>query len=218
VSARIREYKGKDIVVRYDVKRCIHAEECVKGLPTVFAKDRRPWVDPDGAGADYVAEVVERCPTGALYHERTDGGPGEELPGQNTVTVTVDGPLYVAGEVDTLLGDGSVVSTDTRVAYCRCGASENKPFCDGRHADAGFEAPGAIAESRPDSQEIAAGEKLAVTLAGNGPLLLKGPVTVRGAGGEDTVARNSVALCRCGASQKKPFCDGSHKNIDFVAD
>jgi CDGSH-type Zn-finger protein len=110
------------------------------------------------------------------------------------------------------------VGADTRVAYCRCGASENKPFCDGRHADAGFQALGGIAEDRPDSQEISGGGKLTVNVASNGPLVLQGPVTVRSADGGDTVTRNAVSLCRCGASQKKPFCDGTHKEIGFTAE
>ncbi len=217
MSDKIREYEGKDVVVRYDVNRCIHAEECVRGLPEVFDRDRRPWVDPDGAAVDRVAEVIERCPTGALYYERRDGGAAEVVPDENAVTIAADGPLYVRGAVETLRGD-EVVVTDTRIAYCRCGASEHKPYCDGRHEEVGFQAPGTIAADRPEAEEIAGCGKLTVTVLGNGPLLLKGPVTVRSADGADAVTRNQVALCRCGGSEKKPFCDGTHKQIGFTAE
>jgi len=68
-----KEYRGKEILVRYDVDACIHAAECVRGLGTVFDTARRPWVSPDDAPADLVAEVVLRCPSGALSYERLDG-------------------------------------------------------------------------------------------------------------------------------------------------
>ena len=81
MSGKTRRYEGNDIVVEYDARRCIHVAECVHGLPAVFEKDRRPWVDADGAAADRVAEVVIRCPTGALHFVRKDGGTDEPVPG-----------------------------------------------------------------------------------------------------------------------------------------
>jgi len=138
MSGKVHEYEGQSVVVTYDAKRCIHAAECVHGLPGVFDPKARPWVAPDAAGADELAEVVARCPTGALHLTRRDGGGAEAAPGENTITVEADGPLYAAGDLEVVDAEGSVLLTDTRIALCRCGASKNKPFCDGSHWDNDF--------------------------------------------------------------------------------
>ena len=135
----VHEYTGGDIDVTWDQARCIHAAECVRGLPAVFDTERRPWVAPDEAAAAAVADVVVRCPTGALHFERHDGGPAETVPDTNTVTLATDGPLYLHGDLELKNADGDTRLRDTRVALCRCGASANKPFCDGTHASVGFE-------------------------------------------------------------------------------
>jgi len=137
--AKIREYDGDGIVVRYDALRCIHAAECVKGLRSVFNPKNRPWVDASAAAADEVADVVARCPTGALKFERTDGGAQETPPKEQSVRLVPDGPLYVHGRIQVEDADGRVIATENRVALCRCGASENKPFCDNSHKRVGFE-------------------------------------------------------------------------------
>ena len=218
MSEKIREYEGKDITIKFGARRCIHAAECVNGLPGVFEKDRRPWVDADARSADEVARVVARCPTGALHFERTDGGAAEAIPGDNSVRLEADGPVYLSGDIEIVDVEGALILKDTRVALCRCGASEKKPFCDGRHSDAGFRASGDFPENRPDDQEIVPGEKLTVTRRPNGPLMLAGPVTISNADGSDQITRMKVSLCRCGASNRKPFCDGTHKAIGFAAD
>ena len=138
---KIREYEGAEITVAWDAGRCIHAAECVHGLPTVFDSKARPWITPDGAAADAVRQVVARCPTGALYI------PGESGPGQldahpggqpARIEVSAEGPLYVQGRVTVVDHEGNEVIQDTRLALCRCGASKRKPFCDGSHAEIGF--------------------------------------------------------------------------------
>ncbi len=218
MSAKVREYAGKDVVVRYDVKRCIHAAECVNGLPKVFDPDRRPWVDPDAAAADPIVEVIMRCPTGALHFQRKDGGAAEPVPDLNLITVSVDGPLYARGMLQVVNNDGTLKLEDSRVALCRCGASENKPFCDGRHSEAGFKAGASWAEAKPKPKEFVPGGELRVTPRPNGPLLVKGRVEIHSTdGGQTSFHDGQTALCRCGASRKKPFCDGSHKQIGFAA-
>ncbi len=137
--AKSREYSGNGIVVTYDVRRCIHAEECVHGLPSVFDPDRRPWIDAGAATPDQIADVVHACPTGALGYRRTDGGPEEPDPAEPAIRMAADGPLYVAGRLSIESADGEVVFEGKRVALCRCGASKNKPFCDNSHVEAGFE-------------------------------------------------------------------------------
>ncbi len=134
-------YRGKDIEVSFDLDICVHIGECLRGHEGVFQLRRRPWVLPDEADADVVAEVVERCPSGALQYRRLDGGPDERHTGAS-VTPIRDGPLLVVGEVQVRREDGTV-ETLPRATLCRCGFSEHKPFCDNRHLATGFRAPGA---------------------------------------------------------------------------
>ena len=124
----IHQYSGEQIEVSYDVLRCTHARECVERLPEVFDPDERPWIDPDNADVDDLAGVIMQCPTGALQFERSDGGPSEPVPQDNTVTVVPDGPLYLRGDIEIANPDGKMVLKDIRVALCRCGASQNKPL------------------------------------------------------------------------------------------
>jgi uncharacterized Fe-S cluster protein YjdI/CDGSH-type Zn-finger protein len=133
-----RVYEGEGIEVYWEPRLCIHTRNCVRNLGVVFDPERRPWVDPDAADADSVAAAVMTCPTGALHFRRTDGGPQEEG-GELTVTPTRKGPLFLRGKVRIQDADGRVIREDTRVALCRCGASANKPFCDGSHNRIGFD-------------------------------------------------------------------------------
>jgi CDGSH-type Zn-finger protein/uncharacterized Fe-S cluster protein YjdI len=219
----VHRHDGKGIEVSYDVNRCIHVRACVEGLPDVFDPDRRPWIDADGADPDEVAAVIERCPTGALQYERTDGDVGETPPERNAVVVAADGPLYVRGDVELRTPDGRTVLEDTRIALCRCGRSENKPLCDGSHAQV-FEADGVPPAdvspanldtsdgSDPDSTDA---DRLVITLTEDGPLVVDGSFVLRD-GDDDPRQQDGAALCRCGASANKPFCDGSHDDAGFT--
>jgi uncharacterized Fe-S cluster protein YjdI/CDGSH-type Zn-finger protein len=133
-------YRGRDIEVSFDLDICIHIAECLRGNPGVFKLDRRPWVLPDLADADEVAEIVERCPTGALLYRRLDGAEQEHHVGTTAVPIR-DGPLLVAGNIEVRREDGTV-ETLPRATLCRCGASKHKPFCDNEHIAVNFRAPG----------------------------------------------------------------------------
>lgn len=218
MSDKVRKYEGKEISVSFAARRCIHAEQCVKGLPAAFNRERRTWVDADAASADDIAAVVMRCPTGALHFERRDGGAAEPTPPSNEMRAQPDGPLHATGNLEIVDAEGNVILTDTRIAFCRCGHSSNKPFCADSHYPSGFKEPGAFPADPPADQELAAGEKLTITPRPNGALLLQGPVTIRDAAGGASVTRMKVSLCRCGASKRKPFCDSTHKEIGFIAE
>src|SRR5262245_26984377 len=96
---KVRHYADQDIEISYDVRRCIHAAECVSGLPAVFDAARRPWIVPAAASADEIARVVVKCPSGALHFKRLDGGPPEVPTAPTTIVPTPGGPLYVRGFV-----------------------------------------------------------------------------------------------------------------------
>jgi len=133
-----RIYRNDQIAVLWEPKLCIHAGNCFRGLPDVFKPQSRPWVLVHAASADKIAEVVMTCPTGALHFERLDDGPQEPRPGETTIDARPNGPLYVRGRVRITGPGGRLIREDTRVALCRCGHSENKPFCDGSHRRVGF--------------------------------------------------------------------------------
>jgi len=214
MSEKTLKYQGRDIQVQYDVKRCIHAAECVNGLPSVFDPNAKPWVDADGASAADVARVIMRCPSGALHYAPEDEALREPVPAENNVRVEADGPLYMRGDIEIRMPDGTTVLKDTRVALCRCGASKNKPFCDNSHGKAGFNDPGILGEGglkTTDTEQPG----LRVVPALDGPFLLTGMVSLCSTDGETVVNFNKAALCRCGGSSNKPFCDGTHKRIGF---
>jgi CDGSH-type Zn-finger protein/uncharacterized Fe-S cluster protein YjdI len=212
-ATELHRYEGRDGVVTYEAKRCIHAAECVHGLPAVFDSTAKPWVNPDAADADALAAVIHRCPTGALKLERMDGA-AEPVPVTNTATVTCDGPTYLRGDLALMADDDIVALRDTRMALCRCGASQNKPLCDGSHRKAGFRHAGAVQASETPPAAVSGG-RLAIRARPNGPLILTGPLTVVGADGRTAYAETTF-LCRCGASGNKPYCDGTHKKIGFA--
>jgi uncharacterized Fe-S cluster protein YjdI/CDGSH-type Zn-finger protein len=133
-----KEYASDDVVVIWEPAFCIHAANCLAGLPDVFDAGRRPWVEPDLASADEIAEVVMTCPTGALHFRRLDGGADEPVPTETTAQVRPNGPLYLTGNIRIEDASGHLIREDTRVALCRCGGSQNKPFCDGSHRVIGF--------------------------------------------------------------------------------
>lgn len=216
-NRKIRTYSSDDMDVTYDVKRCIHARECVNRLNAVFDTGKRPWIQPDHAPAETLADTIERCPTGALHYIRKDGGSAEATPGVNTLHIRTDGPIYVRGDVELSVSDDETL-TDTRVALCRCGASQTKPFCDNSHLEAGFEATDVLAANAEKSGEQGLGGTLVIRRAANGPLLLQGNFTLVSTDGETIYHGTKAALCRCGGSSNKPFCDGTHTRIGFEAD
>ncbi len=65
----MQEYGSDKLMVRYDPAICIHAGECVRGLPSVFNLSKKPWIDVTGASGAAVIEQVKRCPSGALTYE-----------------------------------------------------------------------------------------------------------------------------------------------------
>jgi uncharacterized Fe-S cluster protein YjdI len=133
-----KAYTSPDITVTYDAKRCIHVAECVRRLPQVFDTEKRPWIQPNNATADEIAATVERCPSGALQYTRHDGGAAEPIPEEATIQVRPNGPLFVRGNIKVTDANGVVLSDSLRTALCRCGQSENKPFCDSTHRKIGF--------------------------------------------------------------------------------
>jgi CDGSH-type Zn-finger protein/uncharacterized Fe-S cluster protein YjdI len=214
---RVHQFNTTSVSVTWSRRRCIHAAECVMNLPTVFEPGHRPWIDPSQASAEAIARVVTHCPTGALHCRRTDGGATETAPAANTVVVSRHGPTYVHGDVEVFDESGALRLADTRVALCRCGQSANKPLCDGAHLDVGFRDAGTISPGRGVELDGAPGSTLRIRPLPDGPLQLEGPFTLLSADRGTELAGSGARLCRCGQSQSKPFCDGSHTRVGFIS-
>ncbi|RNC83835.1 MAG: hypothetical protein ED557_08670 [Balneola sp.] len=214
MESNIYSYENEEIKVTWDKKRCIHAKECVHGLPEVFDIEQKPWIQPGKSSTDSVAETVMRCPTGALQFERKDGGQSELAPEKNSLKIEGDGPLYIHGAMKIEGVDGTTF-TETRAAFCRCGQSQNKPYCDNSHIKAEFKADTSFSDERLKLEETEeTGGELSIRVLPNAPFVIEGTYSLQGE--EQTInTKKKMSFCRCGASRNKPFCDGAHKVIGF---
>jgi uncharacterized Fe-S cluster protein YjdI/CDGSH-type Zn-finger protein len=122
-----RPYTAPGVTVFYDRGRCLHFAECVRGLPEVFDARKRPWIQPENASAEQVAEVVRRCPSGAL-HYRLEEGPSEEPEQPTRVEFVANGPINLRGDLSIDVPAGRL--REVRASLCRCRLTENEPFCD----------------------------------------------------------------------------------------
>ena len=211
---KVHDFPGNGIVVQFRPTRCIHAADCVRGLPRVFRPGERPWIHAERSEADQVAEVVGRCPTGALTYSRQDGGPEEVPAARNTAVISRDGPIYLRGRIQLVTPEGEPIISAARLALCRCGASGRKPLCDNSHRRTGFRDPGELPRVEPPHTDL--DQRLQVVVSERGPFLFRGPVTIVSGSGEARTEGDWRSLCRCGSSREKPFCDGSHNTIGFA--
>jgi uncharacterized Fe-S cluster protein YjdI len=147
VVKRIQSYETGEIVVTYDPNLCTHAAECVRGLPAVFDVGRPDWIHPGAAPAERVAEVIRRCPSGALQYRMKgeaaaagapDPGSAGAAPAVVRVKLMKDGPLLFDAVVRVRAEDGTELERSGKVSLCRCGGTANQPFCDGSHKRVGF--------------------------------------------------------------------------------
>ena len=206
-------YPGKAIEVTWDGRLCIHVGECGYSEGDLFIGGRDPWCKPDLVSTDDVVDVIKRCPTGALTFTRRDGGEEESASEYNSVVVSANGPLYLHGNLEIQDVKENMDGVRYRAALCRCGKSGNKPFCDNSHVKSGFRDYGAVGQKGTGG--VSEGGKLKVGLAPNGPLVLSGNFSIVSGSGRTAWQGIQTALCRCGASKNKPFCDGSHKAAGF---
>jgi len=137
----ILTYEGEEVTIHYNRLLCSHAAECGRRQKAAFDTSRTPWIVPDNAPADGLAEVVKACPSGALRLSRPGEAPAFSQGDFKGITVQKDGPYRVAGVPleSTPLAQGA---NPEKYVLCRCGHSKNKPFCDGSHYDIGWSASG----------------------------------------------------------------------------
>ena len=202
--------EGAALDLIFDGARCIHARNCVLGQPAVFkANVEGPWLDPDAASVEALVTVAAMCPSGAVRYHRKDGGADEAPPPVNLLQLRENGPLGLRADIRL---DG--VGIGMRATLCRCGASKNKPFCDGSHAGIDFRASGEPATRPSEPLQVRDGP-LAVDPQVDGPLLVTGNLELCSGTGRTMDRVTSTRLCRCGGSANKPYCDGTHRRIGF---
>ena len=156
--------------------------------------------------------MAHACPSGAITYERMDGGAQESAPAINAARIRENGPIALHADLRInkhFLG--------YRATLCRCGASTNKPFCDGSHGTANFVASGEPPSGKTDMLAHRGGV-LEVTPSKDGPLQVDGNLELCSGTGRVVSRTTQTWLCRCGGSANKPFCDGSHKKIGFKAE
>jgi len=209
-SAGVETAQGRRIELQFEAKRCIHSRFCVTLAPKVFlANVQGPWIHPDAIPVEQLVEVAHACPSGAIRYRRKDGAPEEPVPAVNLASVREAGPYAFRAALQI---DG--VPAGFRATLCRCGASKNKPYCDGSHLGIGFSATGEPPSGKTDMLPLRDGV-LAIDPQTNGPLRVRGNLEIISGTGRVVARVASTSLCRCGGSATKPFCDGTHSKIGF---
>lgn len=202
---------GEDVQIVYQGKLCIHSRFCVTGAPQVFlANVEGPWIHPDEMNAEELMAVARECPSGAIRYRRKDGGAEEHAPPVNLISVREGGPYAFRGDLSI---DGEAFGY--RATLCRCGASKNKPFCDGSHHDINFAASGEPPTGDKTAMLDVRDGAVEITPTLDGPLMVRGNLEIISGTGRVVARQQAARLCRCGHSNTKPFCDGTHAKIGF---
>ena len=134
-----KTYTNGEITVVWKPSVCIHSKICWTQLIEVFNPKKRPWVNMDGASTQRIAEQVDRCPSKALsYFRNEEPLQPDDIQAESLVEPMPNGPLLVYGNLRVKDAQGHETQKNNVTAFCRCGASSNKPYCDGSHLKIGF--------------------------------------------------------------------------------
>lgn len=133
-----KKYTNGELTIIWKPKSCIHAAECVKALPKVYNPNIRPWLKIDNATSDELIDQIKKCPSGALSYYLNNEENLESHSLETKVKVLKNGPLLVYGTLNVTKTDGLSEMKNKTTAFCRCGQSNNKPYCDGAHIKAEF--------------------------------------------------------------------------------
>lgn len=164
VPDRRDTYPGLQVTVLDNRGICQHSGFCTDRLATVFHADSEPFVTPSGGRMDEIIRAVRDCPSGALSFaiDGTEAREQVDLPREPAIEVSKDGPYRVTGGIrltDAQENDVSRAAGASREHYalCRCGASQNKPFCSGMHYYVEFRDPVRDPDREPTVFEWAGG-------------------------------------------------------------
>jgi uncharacterized Fe-S cluster protein YjdI len=134
----VKEYTNGELTIVWKPKSCIHAAECVKALPNVYNPNEKPWIKAENGTTDELKAQIAKCPSGALSYYMNGEANQEALTASTKVEVMENGPLLVYGTIEVKDKTGNTETKNKTTAFCRCGASDNKPYCDGSHVKVDF--------------------------------------------------------------------------------
>ena len=132
-----RTYVGKEVDVHDNRTICCHAGECVSNLNTVFDINAKPWINPDNATVDEIIDVIGKCPSGALSYS-INKVQTRDFDREPEIQISHNGPYNIIGSITINLPEELQPPSKEHYSLCRCGASKNKPYCDGSHSEIEF--------------------------------------------------------------------------------
>jgi len=133
---KIKEYTNGEITILWKPTKCIHAAECVKALPKVYDPKAKPWIKIENATTDELKAQIKKCPSAALSLKENSDSKTSTF--ETKIEVLENGPLLVFGALKITNKNGVQEQKNKTTAFCRCGASQNKPYCDGAHIKINF--------------------------------------------------------------------------------
>jgi len=133
-----KNYTNGEVTIVWEAEKCIHSAVCVKGLPKVFKPKEKPWIKIDEASTEALINQVKHCPSGALSFFMNDAKDKTSENLETKIEVLENGPLLIYGTLNVTHKDGTKETKNKTTAFCRCGMSNNKPYCDGTHVKNAF--------------------------------------------------------------------------------
>ncbi|WP_291910396.1 (4Fe-4S)-binding protein [Chitinophaga sp. CB10] len=138
-----KKYTNGEVTIVWKPNVCIHSEMCFHGQPEVFNPHVKPWINAEGASTERIINQVKQCPSGALTYYlnsevAAEGGVAPDIQAESIVEPLPNGPLLVYGNIVVKDAEGHETRKNKVTAFCRCGASSNKPYCDGTHLKINF--------------------------------------------------------------------------------
>jgi uncharacterized Fe-S cluster protein YjdI len=137
-----KKYSNGEVTIVWEPKKCIHSTKCWKGedgLLSVFNPSEKPWIKPEGSTTDRIIKQIKNCPSGALSYYMNENQENKEAINSEIIAeIMPNGPLLVYGNITVKDAEGNKTQKNKVTAFCRCGASGNKPYCDGTHTKIGF--------------------------------------------------------------------------------
>ena len=136
-----KTYTNGEVTIVWKPSVCIHSAICMNGLGEVFHPQELPWITPEKSTTEKIIDQIKKCPSGALsYYLNADSKDEAVNVEAETIIETIpNGPLMVYGNVSIKNPSGVISKSNKATAFCRCGGSQNKPFCDGTHRKNGFQ-------------------------------------------------------------------------------
>ena len=141
-----RKYTNGEITVFWRPAECIHASYCYSELIEVFNPRKKPWINMQGASTEEIIRIVNKCPTNALtFKWNKDIEQEKDTPVKSTeketeteIKIIENGPMIIKGNFKVVGTDGKELNQTKVASICRCGQSDNLPYCDGKHSKTGY--------------------------------------------------------------------------------